>query len=898
MRKTALLIGAACLLASIRAGRAAEETVWIEAEHLRGVQGYAFADMDQKNPGHWGLSGPGIAPEWTQGGESEWLSITATPGDAAAEATYQFEVPTTATYRLWVRYRDWRDSAERFQVLVRQGGADNASTFGEKAIVDEDDQFKLLWKWAFAWDYRDVKLNKGPATLVLRSAFPDPVHRQLDAFCLTTDMTFKPEHREKPMLPAWTVMEAYRQGQLAGLRPLAARTAALNLPDAWRLRSVNDRGFAYLWNVNDQWLNELKKGGPKVEYPFNTDPAWLDPFLKKYAGQKDLPIFSDPRIVPTIHIPNFQKVMANDSPLIQWLTAHPDRQWGMLLNYGEPGKATPEATANFKKFRNRFAGYISGENLGYFPYDAQAINNRIKTAKSRREVLAALKEGYMAGNAKKYESMFGEPWPDAYREVIACQAAEMTGFAHNAFEWGARTVGYENQAVAPGLAFRLAFLRGGARQYGGMFGTYRSCNFGDSATMFSRQGSFADPKYVYDNWYDVWAGAGMDWYKFDIWTQYMEGSSLFYHEQGFDEFWVPAGGSTPPKEIQLSAKGRLVNEFLDITRRHPDRGTPYTPIAFLLDLAHGWDPNSYQPGAFGYDPALNEGLLKFGMHEQSLKELFGLAFYPYQPKEASINTGTNQIYLPAPTGDIYDVLVTASDPRRAAVLDSYPVVVLGGDHELSADWGRALAGYVQRGGTVLVTGNQLSGPGVAALELPAAGAAKEGAGFTWALDGKTYDSQAFSYQPITGGQALATTKDGGVFAASFARGKGKLVYLSVPRGLGLNGRAVPALSLLLLNLRAGQVPVEVRGDVEWSLNRTERGWIVTLLNPNGSNKPQHGWVVTDYKQRQPITITTALPIRSAQEWFTGDTPAVQAANGSNTITVTVPASGVRIVELN
>ena len=35
------------------------ESVWIEAEHLRGVRGSCFPDMDQKTAGHWALSGPG-----------------------------------------------------------------------------------------------------------------------------------------------------------------------------------------------------------------------------------------------------------------------------------------------------------------------------------------------------------------------------------------------------------------------------------------------------------------------------------------------------------------------------------------------------------------------------------------------------------------------------------------------------------------------------------------------------------------------------------------------------------------------------------------------------------------------------------------------------------------------
>ncbi|NQU10750.1 hypothetical protein HQ590_08170, partial [bacterium] len=85
----------------------AAETIWIEAENLQGVHGYCFPDMAERFPktaGHWALSGPGIAPEWTQGGESEWLSISCSPDDATAAATTTVEVPEAGDWRLWVRY--------------------------------------------------------------------------------------------------------------------------------------------------------------------------------------------------------------------------------------------------------------------------------------------------------------------------------------------------------------------------------------------------------------------------------------------------------------------------------------------------------------------------------------------------------------------------------------------------------------------------------------------------------------------------------------------------------------------------------------------------------------------------------------------------------------------------
>src|SRR4029453_18452259 len=79
----------------VTAGRA-QESLWIEAEHLDGVRGYCWPmgkpEM-KKTGGHWGLSGPGWAAEWNQGGESGFLSIAAGGDDDKAIATKTIEVP-------------------------------------------------------------------------------------------------------------------------------------------------------------------------------------------------------------------------------------------------------------------------------------------------------------------------------------------------------------------------------------------------------------------------------------------------------------------------------------------------------------------------------------------------------------------------------------------------------------------------------------------------------------------------------------------------------------------------------------------------------------------------------------------------------------------------------------
>jgi hypothetical protein len=892
MRSTCAALALACTLAST-AG--ASESIWVEAEHLRGVRGHCFPDVNgQTTKGHWAFSGPGICPEWSQGGESEWLSIACGPDETQAQAYADIVIPVEGEWRLWVRYRDWRAQSETFAVVLEQPGqATQQQAFGKDPVIDEEDELKLLWRWSFGWDQRVVKLAKGPARLRLLATEAQPGHRQVDCFCLTTDTSYRPRHREKPAHPTWALLDELRRTTQVGPRGLAAREMSHDPPATWRLGTFKDRGFLYLWNMGKPWLEELASSDPqRMLVPFHVDEPMLAEFKKRHGGKVDVPIFGDSRLVPTFHGPGPH--VLDDPHFVRWLEANPDRLWANMMNYTTPSPLPDSARLHWPRFRDRYVGNINGEGLGVLAYDSDALKKRVSSARNREEVLQALSDIYLAGKDNTEKTIFGEGIPRAYETTIPCLSVEMTAHAHLGREWGARTVGFENTAVTPALGLRWAFLRGGARQYGGLTANYRSCNFGDAATIYGEKGYFyASPRFILDNWYDPFAGAGMTWYKFDIWHSYFAGCSMFYHEQGHDEFWQPGGQSAGLKPIQLSPKGILVDQFLTLTRKHPERGTPWTPIAFLLDQAHGWDPNAYVPTYFGQDVTLNPTVLPFDQHARMLKEWFKVAYHPYGPREAEINTGVNQTSIPSIFGNVFDVLVTS--PTRFDLLSSYPVIVLNGEIKLSSDWGDRLAAYMENGGTLVACAEQLTGPGVEKLKLPKLAAGAEADEFTWQPTGRKVRSQRFRYFPIEeAGDTLANSPSGGSLAVTLQRGKGRLIFCSIPKGLGVDDSATPLVALLLAGVRQGLLPVEVTGEVEWLLNRTERGWIALLLNPAGANKPQHGLVPTDHSQAREVTLTWAAPVKRATEWFTQSSVPV---HDGKVVKLEIPAGGVRIVEL-
>ena len=90
------------------------------------------------------------------------------------------------------------------------------------------------------------------------------------------------------------------------------------------------------------------------------------------------------------------------------------------------------------------------------------------------------------------------------------------------------------------------------------------------------------------------------------------------------------------------------------------------------------------------------------------------------------------------------------------------------------------------------------------------------------------------------------------------------------------------------------MPIEVEGDVEWSINRSDTCWLVTLLNPAGQHKPQQGITPTDFRQNRLVTIRSRVPISAARDRLLPD-DRLDVENGA--VHCEVSAGAVRIIEL-
>lgn len=884
--------------------------LWMEAESFGPLKGanFSFQQEAQQTRGSWSLAGPDTAASWTQGGESEFLSIAARADEAQElRVGRSIDLPAAGEYTLWVRYADYRNREETFSVRILQSGRTSNHLFGRKPVVDELDPMKLLWDWAYGWDKATVRLEKGSARIELYTTGPTEARRCVDCLCLTTDTTYQPTGREKPVFAAWQPLRAMQKAGMPSVEPLItpdnARTVT-NTPPAWKIAEGPPR---FLWNVGAPWMDELKKPQTeRIDAPFGVDPPLLKDFLAAYKG-KQPPLYSHPLSGPVVYIPSYPEAFKDGSPFLDWLARHPQQSFAILLNYGEPDwKSDPSpaarqaARAHLKKFGDRFAGFVAGENIAYATVDDNALNAKIAAAKSRQEVLAALREAHTAATVKKFSDYYGAPVSadEAWGPVISCLSVNNEAWTHALCDWGVKRIGHENTGNSPTLARRLAFLRGACRQFGTQLVNYQSCNLGDAATMFSREHYFypGSSRYVLDNQYDVWAGAGPHWLLKDYLLWHLAGVTAFYNEQGIDMFWKPGGNSAGDDfPVQLSPKGKVAEVAQRLAADHP-RGVQLTPIAFLLDEAHGYTQERFSPGAFGLDPVLNPNVLTPSKHEANLRGWFDLAYYPAPETQGEPSTAIRQGFVNGIFGDIFDVIVNA--PRRAAIANTYRALIAGGEVTLTTEWGKALHAYVQAGDTLVVCADQFQGPGVKELNLPAFGAEKEAVSFIWTPTGAAVPSNVFRYHALTPGKdrVLAATPDGAPLILLQKQGKGQVILVGIPLGLGIDERPVPLLGLLLRHLTEGLTPVRVTGEVEWVVNRLDDGsLLVALFNNRGILKPQHGVLPTDYREAQTVTLHVPFGVEKSAEWLTETPMTWKEDNGGATLTLTLPAGAVRFI---
>jgi hypothetical protein len=842
----------------------------------------------------WGMNGPGVSAEWSQGGESEWSSAAASADETRAVIFQDVEVPRAGEYKVWVRYADWANRTENFTVRIMQEGREVfRHEFGARDVLDPHDEYSMYWGWAFTWDGAAGTLSKGAARISIEVDKAAEARRHVDCVLVTNDTGFVPEGRSKPDFPAMRYLREW-SAQRTPLAPLLEPAWKEDVPLIWRRQPIAGRDFLMPWNIAKEFWKLYDKTPPEDRplYPFNAEP--IEEFIKKYKGARDVPIFNSKLVVPVIYINDLPEYMRDGSPFLRYLR-QTHTPFAVLINYGSTQWTDVEAQAALKlltgELREQFLGWISGESIGFVWGDA-ATELKLTPEMSRRELLEAHRVFYTRALERKWSDIFHTPQTSAmWDKLIPAQSTSSTSFAHALGEWGTRLIGIETAAVQPITAMRIAFTRGAARQYGGNFLYYHAPNFGDTATSFTKAQNFAGPDNFFHSRYGATMGPSLAWYRKSYYLYYMAGASAIYLEQGHDQFFKPGPGEHP---FQLNPLGRITDEFMRFAEKHTERGTPYTPIAFLLDPAHGWEMTDYPQWPFGVS--------QINKSDRALRELLGAAYYPAPVTEGEPATADRQAHVSSIFGDIFDVLV-ASETRRDAI-DGYRSLIVGGRVEWSRAWAVKLEDYVRKGGMLTINAAQVKGLSDELLGVRLTGATAEADDARCLLPNESntdLHGQMFRYErvePRKGTQVLMQTPTGEPLVTLNKIGRGLVVFSALPDLLGEDERLTPFVAHLLAHLCADATPVQVQGEVEYLINRNARGWVVTLINNKGVLKPQQGLAQVD--RRASVDVRLSLKgktIERASEWVGEKQLDVSRENGQSSVKLNIAPGGVSVVEL-
>jgi hypothetical protein len=869
--------------------------LWLEPEWFDGVKGsFNYWTGTAKPTGSWGVAGPGISAEWSQGGESEWNSMGAVADERKASCRRAITLPRAGTYKIWVRYVDHRNKTEPFRVTIEQAGKPAMTgELGVQPILPPNDEYQLFWGFAFGWGVIEGKLAAGPAQLALSIDKAGQGWRQIDAVLITDDLKFVPEGREKPSF-AFHDTFALEPKNGAAWRGSGKAVTAVT-PRA----KLAGKDFTMWTGVDSDpkwWAKQdVDKLTPyDVLFEFSPPQDIRDKFHKQFAGRKDLPILAYPNYALGFYLGGTPD-LSPGTPLRRWLE-RTKTPFYILTNYASGNYTDKTGPATFAALTGplafQFLGYIHGEAIGA---GGVALP---------QQPLAADRRGHVDAMAKVLLDKQAEAWSKIYKTKvpaehfsrgISCLSTDSIALCHLFHDMGARTVGYEIDATNVHAPMRIAFERGAARQYGGAWINYASGNFGDACNYFTQNpvvprgaGSWFHSKY------SITDGVSISWYRKLYYMNFLGGASAIYWEQNLSNQWMlPGPGSHP---IQLSPFGRATEDFQAVANRLPERGEPLTPIALLLSYGHGYERVNYHCKMLD--------VFQEDARDLELRELFNVCWHPSSILEGQPASPDVQS-MPAGTyGDIFDVLVDR--PARAKALFNYPVVWAAGDAKLSGVMLPIVEEYVQNGGTLVVNI-------AAAKDLPEKLLGLRSKGKLLRSERWSPDGEAARLAPpfdvaqveLAGAKVLAWADAEVPLITRHAVGAGSVIVTLVPHLIGLDERAHPALPFLMNGLTQRLLPIEVRladgkrpqGEVQYQVNKTKDGYLVALYNHRGIDKTQTGIARVNRRAFADVVLRTALPIKGAREYTGPRDLELRRAEQGTEVRVRVPVGDVQVVYL-
>lgn len=268
-------------------------------------------------------------------------------------------------------------------------------------------------------------------------------------------------------------------------------------------------------------------------------------------------------------------------------------------------------------------------------------------------------------------------------------------FHHSGFRVGADLVIAELLEHLPTTELQLAYLRGGARQFGGDWGIWVSPWYAgripcEDKTLWPA--SYAQPG----------GGHPASALRRCLYLSYASGSRVFT-SQCVEPLFSRKDPNKPEDGYKLAPWGAELKSFWDYAKNHQEPMRPIVPVALLVDKNSGW-----APGHLWGDWAEREmiwGKLPTDRADAMLSRYLDVLLPGYGRTKDSYKTLTEYpgYFASTPAGP-FDIV---SSDISAQKLGEYDAVALMADVDMSRELLNTLRAYVSGGGTLYVNVDQM-----------------------------------------------------------------------------------------------------------------------------------------------------------------------------------------------
>ena len=517
----------------------------------------------------------------------------------------------------------------------------------------------------------------------------------------------------------------------------------------------------------------------------------------------------------------------------------------------------------------------SKDALGSYTYASKnfVVHRQLpKLPNSRLEALSLYEKIYNLYNTM----MFGD----------CANFSSVTMWHHQPMAWGAPSTVLESfGGGCPNLPMQIAAARGAARQFGNKpWGCYFATYLGNGYLNYLKQGRVFGPN----------CGKSASLYRRQNYYVYLTGASYVDFEHPDLAFVTkkPVKGQEPV----LSPHGKAVLECANFARNDKDRGNVYTPVALLLDFAHGWDVHESRKIWYGmFKP--NQGDRNIDVW---MKGIFGFSELPQE----GYGCNMSQTGFAAMT----DILV--ANPPQGSVdnLDDYKAAVVAGNISWTNKVVTTLKNYVTKGGILIINSEQL----------PKEFNAKfTGVEFT----GKEFkDTTIFTFDNIKlksskvpyvakevkfkGAKVLLKNSTNKPLATVYNYGKGKVILtlqkylIENPANAGTK-EGLSTVHYLLSLLRSQLLPIKVTGNIpcEVVVSKLNNGWRVSLFNNKGVYKQPLSAPVVNSNEKTLQTITFSANFTTAIEKISNKKLTVKKSNRTNSVEVVILPGNLAVIDI-